>query len=321
MSPSAESSLTTREPRRPRDLDELLDREEIRNLIDHYMYAVDAKDWDAWADLLTDDVKFILPHGSHEGKKGAVDFDTETHPTRQMHHLNAGTVVSVDGDTASARSYMRYVTSATASPGEDMVDIAGVFSWSLRRESGEWRIAVMDWQPTWQSDVVGLGEPVERVMAEREIGVVLDHYRAGMDGDPDRVLEAFHEDGTLAMGDLEVSGSAQIRDAVAAVGAEWADINHFATNVRIEFEDASTATGTRYGLGLFVASDGVTMSVASRYQDRFERRDGVWRLSRCDIELRHCAVSAAADVYLAPSAIDPTWIERVREASAADASG
>jgi ketosteroid isomerase-like protein len=314
---SAESSSPTRERRRPRDLDELLDREEIRNLVDHYMYAVDAKDWAAWADLLTDDVRIILPHGSHEGKEGAIDFDKESRPGRRMHHLNSGTVVSVDGDVAAARSYMRYVTHDAATPGEDAVDIAGVFSWSFRRENGEWRIAVMEWQPTWQSDVVGLGEPLSRVVAEREIRTALDHYRAGMDGDPDRVLDAFHPDGALAMGELEVVGSGQIRDAVAAVSAAWVDINHFATSLEGAFQDEQTASGTSYGLGVFVAEDGVTMSAAGRYRDLYERREGVWRLSRRENELRPCAVSAAADVYVAPAGIDPAWFERVREASAA----
>jgi uncharacterized protein (TIGR02246 family) len=313
VEPRTASSSTPRERRRPRDLDELLDREEIRNLVAHYMYAVDAKDWAAWADLLTDDVRIVRPAGSHEGKEGAVEFAAATATGHETLHLSAGTVVDVDGDVATARSYLRRVARGTTSPTDDVADTAGVFSWSFHRENGEWRIAVMEYEPQWRSDVVGRGGPLSRAVAEREIRTALDQYRAGMDGDPDRVLDAFHEDGVLAMGELEVAGSGQIRDAVAAVSGEWADINHFATNLEIVFEGAERARGTSYGLGLFVASDGVTMSVAGRYRDVYERREGAWRLARREIELRHCAVSAAADVYLAPAGIDPAWIQRARE--------
>jgi uncharacterized protein (TIGR02246 family) len=308
------------ERRRPRDLEELLDREEIRAVVVQYMYAVDAKDWDGWADVLTDDVRFVLPGGIHEGKVGAVAFSGTAGETAvadngsAVLHLLSNLVVTVDGDEAAGRAYLRYATGDVTSSGEGMSDVICLLTWKFRREVGQWRIAVMESDTRWTSDAIGA--PVSRLVAERDIRTALDHYRAGMDVDADRIHEAFHPDATLTMGVISVTGTDQIAAAVGAMRSAWSDVSHFAANIEIEFTRADAATGTCYGLGLFVASDGIRMSVSSRYRDTYERREGVWRISRRDIELRHCSVTGLADVYLEPTAIEHEWVERARAIAA-----
>jgi uncharacterized protein (TIGR02246 family) len=301
-----------------------LDRDEIRALVAQYMYAVDTKDWDAWGDLLTDDVRFVLPGGVHEGRDGAVAFSgtagekAVAEEGSVVLHLLSNLLVTVDGDEAFGRAYLRYATAGTASSGERMSDAICVLTWTFRREAGQWRIAMMESDRRWTSDAIGA--PVSRLIAERDIHTALDHYRAGMDVDAERIHEAFHPDATLTMGAISVTGTDQIAAAVGAMRSAWSDVSHFAANIEVEFTGTDSATGTCYGLGLFVAADGIRMSVSSRYHDTYARRDGVWRISRRDIELRHTSVTGLADVYVEPTAIESEWVERAR-AVAADVRG
>ena len=56
-------------------------------------------------------------------------------------------------------------------------------------------------------------------------------------------------------------------------------ITHLTANHRIDFIDGSNATGIGHGLGLFKLEDGTTVLATARLKDRYECRDGAWKIA------------------------------------------
>jgi len=127
-------------------LQEMSDRFEIQDLLVAYCTAIDARRWDDLDDLFTGDARI-----DYSAVGGAVGNLAETKqflstaltmfPTFQ--HLIANVSVSVDGDTATARTMCH---NPMVMPGEDGAEqkVLAVGIWyndTLRRVDGRWRIA------------------------------------------------------------------------------------------------------------------------------------------------------------------------------------
>lgn len=59
----------------------------------------------------------------------------------------------------------------------------------------------------------------------------------------------------------------------------WRRTSHHLSNVRIEFAGPDEARATSYVLAWHERSDGSTATVYGQYLDRFERREGRWRIA------------------------------------------
>jgi hypothetical protein len=145
-------------------------------------------------------------------------------------------------------------------------------------------------------------------MNEIEVRAAIDRvfnaYALGMDmRDTDRFLTAFHPDGTWligsAVGTGELNGSGH--EAIAAsLDRLWSLeqlVMHATTNHDVVIQDDSHATGQSHAVVMGVTHEGRFFIDAVVYpEDRFECRDGVWRLA-------HRRVDVGAHVEFDPATV------------------
>ncbi|GAB3706888.1 nuclear transport factor 2 family protein [Mariniluteicoccus flavus] len=127
---------------------------EIRELVDRFHHSLDAGKFDAaWADgFLTDDVSFIMPIGTDQGrdavteqtKRGVLAF------ARTVHFgTNLVIVVVVDGERASVR-WNALCTHVHPGDAEDLFVSAGAYhGWAERTQDGAWRFAELALDVAW----------------------------------------------------------------------------------------------------------------------------------------------------------------------------
>lgn len=128
-------------------LGEIVDRADIRDLVESYAEAVDRKDWDAYRGLFTADAR--LDYTGAWGIEGDVDevagwlarlMDPAVNPS--SHHVITNIRVDVRGDEADARAY--YLTPAVMADDagtRSMVVNAGRYAIQLRRGADGWRMS------------------------------------------------------------------------------------------------------------------------------------------------------------------------------------
>jgi hypothetical protein len=142
ISRSCRRSRPAREdPPVPTDPGALVDRLEITETLCRYATALDARDYDSLRTVFADDV--AATYGEREPMHG-VDavVDWIAGYGRQQawqHHLVSVYRVSVDGDAATALTYVTATQAASADP--DAINTThGRYHDSLRRIDGAWRI-------------------------------------------------------------------------------------------------------------------------------------------------------------------------------------
>lgn len=67
----------------------------------------------------------------------------------------------------------------------------------------------------------------------------------------------------------------------------WAQTTHYTTNLFITPEGPDQANGVCDVYCIGNTSDGQAQTVAATYTDRFERRDGVWKIARRHVKMHH----------------------------------
>ncbi len=67
----------------------------------------------------------------------------------------------------------------------------------------------------------------------------------------------------------------------------WKDSTHYTTNLRVTLvnDDVMTGICDVYCIGNSI--EGQAQTVAATYTDRFERRDGVWKIARRKVTMQH----------------------------------
>lgn len=137
-------------------------------------------------------------------------------------------------------------------------------------------------------------DPVERLVAEAEIGRVVARYCRGIDRvDLELVRSCYHGDARDEHGSF--AGTVDEYVAwVAGLLAKYDATMHFIGNQLVDFEDADTAWAETYGISVHrSASDAphLNLTTGFRFVDRFERRGGEWRIAHrvavADWSLRH----------------------------------
>ena len=120
-----------------------------------------------------------------------------------------------------------------------------------------------------------------RVLLDKaQIHDVLMRYSRGVDrGDGEPVVSCFHPDATLDMGRGPMSAAA-LAEGIAKMTATGT--MHFIGNEYVEV-DGDTAYSETYFISYATITDSdrsATRSRGGRYLDRFERRDGQWKIAR-----------------------------------------
>jgi hypothetical protein len=137
-------------------------------------------------------------------------------------------------------------------------------------------------------------EDVERLVAEAEIRRVIARYCRGIDRlDLDLVRSCYHHDAH----DEHGSFSGTVDEYIAWVSellAKYDATMHFVGNQLVEFEGSETALVETYGISIHRSTSDkphLNLTTGFRFVDRFERRDGEWRIARrvavTDWSLRH----------------------------------
>ena len=67
----------------------------------------------------------------------------------------------------------------------------------------------------------------------------------------------------------------------------WRKSTHFTTNLRIDFDGKDAANGICDVDCIGTTSDGQAQTVAATYNDRFERRNGAWKIARRKVTMHH----------------------------------
>lgn len=137
-----------------RELKELLEKEQIRKLKQLYSHLMDSKQIDALADIFTEDAvcDFGPEYGSWEGREtiranyhGVFD---EPPPFNAMHHITNHYVDITGPDTATGRSYLIDVVTATEPDGQPIVWF-GLYDEEYRKVDGTWLISKCALQFLW----------------------------------------------------------------------------------------------------------------------------------------------------------------------------
>ena len=67
----------------------------------------------------------------------------------------------------------------------------------------------------------------------------------------------------------------------------WGASTHYTTNLRVTPVNADVIEGISDVYCIGNSSEGQAQTVAATYRDRFERRDGVWKIARRKVTMQH----------------------------------
>lgn len=78
-----------------------------------------------------------------------------------------------------------------------------------------------------------------------------------------------------------------IRAVVEILWPAWAQSTHYTTNLRLTAFEGDTAEGMCDVYCIGNSIEGQAQTVAATYTDRFERRDGVWKIAKRKVTMHH----------------------------------
>lgn len=114
------------------------DKDEIRELLARYCFALDADKIDEMAALFTQDGVWETAFGTGTGRAGIVaqanSIATGNRPKRV--HLTTNIVIDLDGDTATARSNWALIQNVPS--GVPIIGSGGAYSDRLVKVGGQW---------------------------------------------------------------------------------------------------------------------------------------------------------------------------------------
>jgi ketosteroid isomerase-like protein len=131
-------------------LQRLLDRAEISDLLLAFARALDTKDWDAYAATFAEDGEFRIFDQVRVGRD-----EIAAGPARDLtrfdrtQHFSTNHVIDVDGDRATAQSYMLAVHVPDASRPDEHADIGGTYRCECVRTGDGWRFARVEIEVWW----------------------------------------------------------------------------------------------------------------------------------------------------------------------------
>ena len=146
---------------------------------------------------------------------------------------------------------------------------------------------------------LSLEERLDRQESRAEIDALGANYCRGCDGRDAKVfMSIWHEDASYDVGGpfSAYQGHEQIRVGLQEIWDALAETHHWPANATVEFEASDRASG-RSDVGFeLVDNDGRFVVGAASYDDRFERRDGVWKIAHRKVDI-HYRRAVSAEMY------------------------
>ena len=135
----------------------LIDRAAISDLLIDFARALDDKDWEGYAaNYAEDGVLDIAPTISHAGRDGLAEFVAGSLGRYAgTHHISTNHAITVDGDEATTRSYLIAAHLLDESDPSRHADGAGWYRCRLRRTPEGWRFTHVSLEIRYVS-----GEPI-----------------------------------------------------------------------------------------------------------------------------------------------------------------
>jgi len=113
------------------------DEDQIRRTLAEYSQRCDDGRFDEWADLFTEDARFILSGQVTEGRESIRVLMTAMMPAdRRGQHVTSNSLVDIDGDSATASTDYLFVRPTADGPG---IVAAGRYHDLLTRDGRCWR--------------------------------------------------------------------------------------------------------------------------------------------------------------------------------------
>ena len=134
-------------------------------------------------------------------------------------------------------------------------------------------------------------ERLDRVESRFALQDLVSDYCHGFDKrDWDRFLDIWWEDCVWEIGPPfgDFAGHDGIREAVKEIlWPAWRESSHFTTNLVVTFDGPDAADGVCDVDCIGTTADDQAQTVAATYRDRFERRDGVWKIAKRNVKIHH----------------------------------
>jgi gamma-hexachlorocyclohexane dehydrochlorinase len=140
-------------------------------------------------------------------------------------------------------------------------------------------------------DVGALLARIDRLESRLALRDLVSDYCHGFDkGDFERFRAIWWPDCVWNIGPPfgAFDGHAGVEQAVREVlWPFWRETHHVTTNLKVDFDDADHARGECDVDCMGADREGNFLVVGATYYDRFERRDGVWRIARRDVTMHY----------------------------------
>ena len=124
----------------------------IQQVLYHYAYALDARDYAALDDVFAADAKL---HTSGGTLMSPADYktmcETELAKLDGTHHMVTNTSVTVDGDHANSRAYFQAQHVKHSLAPDSQFLMAGWVDDELERRAEGWRIVDRQWHSSWST--------------------------------------------------------------------------------------------------------------------------------------------------------------------------
>lgn len=118
------------------------DRTQIADVLTRYATGIDRRDWALFRACWTDDIDADYGDtGQFTSADEICEFMTAAHaPMGDTHHCLSNIVIDVQGDNATARTYIHAVLMVAPSDPDAWVDVVGHYDDQLTRTTDGWRI-------------------------------------------------------------------------------------------------------------------------------------------------------------------------------------
>lgn len=124
----------------------------IEQVLFHYAYALDARDYDALDDVFTADAKLHTSGGTlMSPAQYKAMCATELVKLDATHHMVTNTAVTVDGDHATARAYFQAQHVKLSLAPDPHFLMAGWVDDEFERRAEGWRIVDRRWHSSWST--------------------------------------------------------------------------------------------------------------------------------------------------------------------------
>ncbi len=232
-------------------------------------------------------------------------------------HRTSNMFIRVDGDRARSESYV--IAYVRTPHGDQWVQrlIGGRYLDRHEKRDGAWRIAHRTYVLEWNANVpsrevvsvgvirgaqrdadvahglfadfraraAGEGEamttgPIEDAIAKQSLHDLVATYARGVDrADEAMLASVFHADADVITGVIDGKGPDYARDITAMVRGSLKSCFHSIANEYYEVS-GNHAVGETYVLAHMMTGDGTQETLTGgRYLDRFEKREGEWRIA------------------------------------------